>query len=215
VTTFIRQNVNCPNCDETIEITVLTSTNTFGGQSTDFHSHAAGFSPLPLAINTCPHCAYSGFVSDFTEPIPLSAALKEKIAQELTPLLGRDGVAASDSYAFTAKLAEWRGASARTIADIYVRAAWCCVDTGNTVDEPTYRKRAIEYFLKAMADGEIKDDEQPAITYLIGEFYRRIGETDKARDWFNKVIDRAQSDQSWKQMALFATQQRDNPKEKF
>jgi uncharacterized protein (DUF2225 family) len=215
MTTFHEADTRCPCCDAEVKVRVLTSPNTFGGQHTDFHSVAVGFPPLPIMMNTCPNCGFSGYERAFLEPVPLSAELRAHIERELTPQVRLAPPNGGKRYEFAARISQWQGAPALQTADLYLRAAWCCVDEGTPAEEIDYRLAAIDYFQQALANGDISPQHEPNITYLIGELYRRVGDEKPAQEWFNKVIERAESDPTWKGIAEAAAQQRDNPREMF
>lgn len=211
MTTFRKINISCPCCEHQFQTEALTSTNTFGPRFTDLHVQAVGFQPLLIIINTCPQCGFSGYLKDFEEP--LSADIKAHIRQELTPRV--ESVDAPRSYEFAARIKTWQEAPALQIGDLYLRAAWCCMDAGDTEREAEYRRLTIQYFLQALEQGQVRADDEPTVTYLVGELYRRIGQTGEARLWFNKVIARAAEDPEWQEMEWLATQQRDDPQDRL
>lgn len=213
MTTFHETEFNCPVCDTAFMGKVLTSTNTFGPRTTDFHQHAVGFQPLPLLINICPNCGYSGFSSDFDQPA-LDPELKQRVWEELSPIVQNNPVDEAAGYAFRARIAEWRGEGVMAVANLYLQAAWCCSDIGNEEDIDDYRLAAIDYF-KAALDAEVTGDQTPVIAYLVGELYRRAGLSWEAHEWFNRVIEQAEVDSAWQDMADLARQQRDDPQEYF
>jgi hypothetical protein len=76
-------------------------------------------------------------------------------------------LAGSDKYEFAAKVATWQGAEPRRVADLLLRAAWCCVDEGDTEAERYFRRQAAWAFERALAsyDG-VERDERAVLTYL-------------------------------------------------
>ena len=71
-----------------------------------------------------------------------------------------------------------------------LRAAWCCVDEGDTEAERYFRRQSAWMFERALEayDG-VERDERAVLTYLVGELWRRIGETSLAAEWFDLVAD--------------------------
>jgi len=62
--------------------------------------------------------------------------------------------------------------------------------TGSLEDrERQYRLRAAAEFERALATGEIPEDDRERYTYLIGELYRRVGDADAAGKWFGRISD--------------------------
>jgi tetratricopeptide (TPR) repeat protein len=184
------------------------STNTVD-RRTDFHPVTAGYPPIPLQISICPTCGYSGSIADYESPVEITPEIKKKIAAELTPQI-KDGIPnQAIGYAFAARIAEWEGAEAIRIADLFLLAAWCAVDEYEAVDDIPHRLSAIEYFKRALEEDQVPSENRQNVTYLIGELYRRVGDVAQAGEWFDKAIGLPDNDQITK----LARQQRDDPKE--
>jgi uncharacterized protein len=102
------------------------------------------------------------------------------------------------------------------VADLLLRAAWCCVDEGDVEAERFFRRKAAWAFEEALHawDG-VAREERAVLTYLVGELWRRVGDQGAARQWFNRVPNEIvdQSIQRW--IAEAATQQRIRPLEWF
>jgi hypothetical protein len=90
------------------------------------------------------------------------------------------------------------------------------VDEGDTEAERYFRRHAAWHFADALDlfDG-VPAPERAVITYLIGELWRRIGDHEKADDWFDRVADEVTEPvaQSW--VLEVAEQQRVQPREWF
>ena len=103
----------------------------------------------------------------------------------------------SEKYEAAAKVAEWQGMEPRHVADLLLRAAWCCVDEGDVEAERFFRRKAAWKFEEALEsfDG-VARDERAVLTYLVGELWRRVGDTKLATAWFNRVAvgDRRRAD---------------------
>ena len=194
----------------------MVSTNSFGGKRTDFHERAAGTQPLPYLIHTCNRCGYSGAERDFTEEADVSPVLKERVWNELAPQhLDCGTLTGSEKYEAAAKVAEWQGMEPRHVADLLLRAAWCCVDEGDIEAERFFRRKAAWKFEEALAsfDG-VAREERAVLTYLVGELWRRVGDRRwrrVVRPGGSEIVD-AQT-QQW--VIDAARQQRDCPREWF
>ena len=57
----------------------------------------------------------------------------------------------ADSTTMAARVAEWQGMEVRYIADLLLRAAWCCVDEGDIEAERFFRDLCTLSELEAMA----------------------------------------------------------------
>ena len=122
----------------------------------------------------------------------------------------------SGKYEAAAKVAEWQGLEERNIADLLLRAAWCCVDEGDIEAERYFRRHAAWMFERALSkyDG-VPADERAVLTYLVGELWRRIGDLRQSSDWFDRVPDEIVEDDSQNWIIAAAEQQRTDPQEWF
>jgi hypothetical protein len=163
----------------------------------------------------CIECGYSGGERDFTGVTEVSPLVKEHVLNELAPNAPAD-VTGSAKYEAAAKVAEWQGVEPRQIPHLLLRAAWCCVDEGDIEAERYFRRLAAWSFELALSsyDG-VAVEERAVLTYLVGELWRRIGDLQQARDWFDRVSDEIidHQGQHWVQAA--AEQQRTDPQEWF
>ena len=76
----------------------------------------------------------------------------------------------------------------RHIADLLLRAAWCCVDEGDVEAERFFRRKAAWKFEESLSsfDG-VAREERAVLTYLVGELWRRVGDGGQASSWLNRV----------------------------
>jgi uncharacterized protein (DUF2225 family) len=215
MTTLRHIELSCPICGNSFQSQAVVTTNAFGGKRTDFHERAAGTQPLAYLIHMCGECGYSGGEGDFDQEAEVSPLLKEHVLNELAPRVPLEATG-SGKYEAAAKVAEWQGLEDRHVADLLLRAAWCCVDEGDIEAERYFRRHAAWAFERALDryDG-VASDERAILTYLVGELWRRIGDLTQASDWFDRVEDEIvdESSQHWVRAA--ADQQRSNPQEWF
>ncbi len=216
MTTLQQIELRCPICDTRFTSQQVTSTNSFGGKRTDFHERAAGTQPLPYLIHMCGRCGYSGAERDFTDEADVSPGLREHVWNELAPQLSTVAISGSEKYDAASKVAEWQGMDVRQVADLLLRAAWCCVDEQDTEAERFFRRKAAWKFEEALAsfDG-VAHDERAVLTYLVGELWRRVGHAKEATLWFDRVRDEVTDHGAQQWVADAALQQRDCPREWF
>jgi uncharacterized protein (DUF2225 family) len=215
MTTLRQIELSCPICGNSFHSQAVVSTNAFGGKRTDFHERAAGTQPLPYLVHMCDVCGYTGGERDFTNNADVSPLVKEHILNELSPIpLG--SATGSAKYEAAAKIAEWQGVEARQIADLLLRAAWCCVDEGDIEAERYFRRLAAWSFEQALSsyDG-VAVEERAVLTYLVGELWRRIGDVRQARDWFDRVADEIVDGEGQHWILAASEQQRTDPQEWF
>lgn len=216
MTTLRQVELQCPVCENQFQSQQVISTNSFGGKRTDFHERAAGVQPLPFMVHMCGRCGYTGSERDFSEEADVSPLLKEQVWNELAPIVSARGVPGSEKYEAAAKVAEWQGAEPRHIADLLLRAAWCCVDEGDIEAERYFRRKAAWKFEEALASWDgVAPEERAVITYLVGELWRRVGDVQAATRWFDAVPDEIVDPTSQGWVVDAARQQRDCPREWF
>lgn len=216
MTTLRQIELMCPICSNEFSSRAILSTNAFGGRRTDFHACAIGPQPLPYLVHTCSKCGYTGDERGFGEEVEVGPMLKEHVWDELAPKVPDGPMTGSDKYEFAAKVAIWQGAGSRAIAELLLRAAWCCVDEDDIEAERYFRREAAWMFDRALVTrGGVGREERATLTYLVGELWRRVGDLKRARVWFDsvprEVID--PRDQQW--ILDAAQQQRDDPQEWF
>lgn len=219
MTTLQQIELQCPVCETRFRSQAVISTNSFGGKRTDFHERAAGTQPLPYLVHMCDQCGYTGAERDFTEEADVTSMVREHVWTELAPALTlpRPGaILGSEKYEAAAKVAEWQALEPRHVADLLLRAAWCCVDEGDVEAERFFRRKAAWAFEHALdAFDGVAREERAVLTYLVGELWRRVGDAATARAWFDRVPGEV-IDPTTQQWVLDASrQQRDSPREWF
>jgi uncharacterized protein (DUF2225 family) len=216
MTTLQLIELTCPVCHIPFTSQKVLSTDKRGGKRTDFHERAAGTQPLPYLVHMCGRCGFAGAERDFTDGAEVTPGLRDHVWSELAPVIETTAVTGSEKYEAAAKVAEWRGMEPRHVADLLLRAAWCCVDEGDVEAERYFRRKAAWAFERALEsyDGAARD-ERAMLTYLVGELWRRAGDGKQAREWFDRVPGES-VDQPAQQWVLDAArQQRDCPREWF
>lgn len=216
MTTLHLIELTCPVCDQLFRSQTVVATNGFGGKRTDFHERAAGMQPLPYFIHLCTHCGFAGVSRDFGEEATTPEAVRERVWEELSPTLAQALPSGSLKYEHAAKVATWQGADPRYLADLYLRAAWCCVDEGDTEAERYFRRHAAWRFAEALDDYDgVPTAERAVLTYLVGELWRRIGDVREAEVWFERVAEEVVDRESQAWVLKTAYQQRTDPREWF
>lgn len=155
------------------------------GRSTDFRPLAENYSFLLNRIEACVKCGFAYEVDDFEEQ-NLSKDLKEKIKsasqeredKELTP---------QEKCSFYAKTLFMLDAPVMEVAGAYLHASWACAVSNDVAGATENRREAVKYFVSALKNSKLPNNDKAKFTYLVGELYRRIGEVGTARRWFNRV----------------------------
>jgi uncharacterized protein (DUF2225 family) len=151
---------------------------------------------LPFLVHVCRRCGYVGGVSDFGDDVQVTQDVRDRVWSELAPQLGTSvripwlalTIAGSDKYDAAARIAEWRGDDARRVGELWIRAAWCCLDEDDVEAERYYARYAARWFAKALdVYGEIDGEERASMAYQLGELWLRIGDAKQASTWFERV----------------------------
>ncbi len=186
MTTLQPRKFTCPLCGNAFESPIITSTNSFGRLHYDLYKEASGEQPVCHFIHTCPGCGYTGFEGDF-EAQDFSFVFKDLVEQNITPEVKDKRIGTYGNYYLAALCAEWRGAAAYVLARIYHMGAWCCRVRGEKEKERFYLGKAAGYFEKALSSGDTPKDNAAIFTYLLGDLPRRLGDAEKAKEWYGKV----------------------------
>lgn len=206
----------CPVCENHFRSRSVEIADSPTAKRTDFHEQSPGKAALPYLVHMCDRCGFSGAECDFSGETELSAGVIEHVWNELAPSVVNNSGVASEKYEAAAKVAEWSGANPRHAAELWLRAAWCCVDEADVEAERYYRRIAAWRFQAALvAFDDVPWEERALVTYLIGELWRRVGDLRQAHTWFDRVSDEVidQSRQQW--LIAAAKQQRDAPRDWF
>ena len=191
-------DLHCPVCASVFESMAASSADEEGH---DYYIDpstpvSTAIAMLPFLVHVCRRCGYTGAVSDFGEDVEISDDLRARVRAELAPQLGASvripwlalTVAGSDKYDAAARIAEWRGGDARHVAELWIRAAWCCVDESAVEAERYYARHAARWFAKALdVCGEFAEDERTTMAYRLGELWTRIGDLSQANVWFERA----------------------------
>lgn len=216
MTTLHLIELTCPICESFFRSQTVLATNAFGGKRTDFHERAAGTQPLPYFIHMCSRCGYAGVERDFAADVDPTDRLRENVWCELMPALARELTSGSLKYEHAAKVAEWQRSDPRYLGDLYLRAAWCCVDEDDVEAERYFRRKAAARFAEALNSYDIVPrHERAVLTYLVGELLRRVGNRRESLQWFDRVVSEITEPSAQEWVLQVAHQQRESPREWF
>jgi uncharacterized protein (DUF2225 family) len=214
MTTVESHRFTCPLCGHPFDSQLITSTNSFGPLHSDFYREASGAQPICLFVHTCTDCGYTGFESDF-EPRAFSTDFTRLVAETITPEVKKRKINVNGNYYLAALCAQWRGASAQELGRIYHMGAWCCRVRGEKEKEKFYLARAAESFEKALAAGQPAPEMRAMYAYLIGDLYRRLGDGDRAKEWYGRVRELLTASGGEPQIGDYAERQMTDPKDIF
>ena len=185
-------DLSCPVCESEFRSRRISSTDSVG-QDTDFRPLIVGVDPQRHYVHVCPQCRFAAFEGDYGDiPEPVRSFVARG-AHEPEDVL-RDEPAPSDLSGSTRYLLAARcyshddRASELRLADLYLRASWCARQEGRSEREREAQIEAVLLFEKAVEAGEVADDQQRTILYLVGELYRRIGRHEFAGALFDSAL---------------------------
>ena len=196
-TSLVKKTFMCLNCGHEYQDNAAASTNTYGGQDSEFRLYAVGTQPVAYFIHTCPNCGFPHESSLFRpataqKEIKIDDKEKLKISNCLSAFCENnkvtpDSFTSCQKYEVLAEIHLLRGKPSLVIAEAYINAAWMADDHAHQEKIVIYRLKAVDYLNQALAKKEIKADKVPIFTYLIGELYRRAGKFDQALESFSRV----------------------------
>ncbi|MDF2564549.1 MAG: hypothetical protein K0Q53_944 [Massilibacillus sp.] len=193
----------CPICGEKFQVTKTRSRLIKIKQDSDFCVHYKEFNPYYYDIWVCSHC---GYASDEKHFDTLREKEKEKIAQFLKDRKVKieykevrtrgDAINAFKLALYYADLIE---SPESRKAGLYLKLAWLYREAGEEDSEAGEEAKAkeqevlirsLEAYDKALTTERfpIGSMTDTAATYLIGELYRRTGNTEKAVQYLSRVI---------------------------
>ncbi|HMK47803.1 MAG TPA: DUF2225 domain-containing protein [Methanocella sp.] len=187
MTTLQTHRFTCPLCGNMFDSTIITSTNTTGPMHSDMYREASGAQPICFFTHTCNNCGYSGFDGDF-QPQPFSTEFRRRVTENITPEVRARQISTNGHYYLVALCAEWQRAPALGLGRIYHMGAWCHRSRNEPEKEKFYLDKAAEYFERGIASGE-SSESRAMYTYIVGDIHRRLGDREKAVEWYRKAIE--------------------------
>jgi uncharacterized protein (DUF2225 family) len=208
--------LRCPVCSNHFMSQAVESTDPLAGERTDFQACRPGVQHLPFLIHLCERCGYAGTEDQFSADTQVSPGVVARVWNELAPRLDGAGLTGSEKYEFAAKVAMWQGDGPKRLGELWLRAAWCCIDEDDTEAERYFRRHAAWAFERALRSyDEVDRDERAVATYLVGELWRRIGDERRAKQWFDKVPNEITEPATQRWLLDAARQQKADPQEWF
>ena len=216
MTTLRTIELQCPACETQFHSQAAAPTSyRFGAKETDFREPAFAAQALAYQVHTCTHCGYSGDEHHFAPGAAIPASVVDHVLADLTPPLDATLVG-SEKHDAAAKVAKWQGAEPRHVADLLLRAAWCCIDEGDEEAERYYRRLAAWKFEEALeAFHGVAAEDRAVIVYLVGELWRRVGDDVKSAAWFDRVTHEVTDAAAQQWIVDAAQQQKSEPRERF
>lgn len=180
--------LKCPVDGTSITVRETMSMTTFGAFR-DFQKKGAIGSYYEDQVAACPTCRFAGFADDFAAPAKpetvkwLKNDLRQKWAGRGVPNQAEENELAADRYTF-------EKAKNETIGQLWLVGSYLLRGaTGPLGDQrKTYQRAASRFFLAALGAGEVKGDTRAAMTYLVADLARRVGDHPQALVHFDAAV---------------------------
>jgi uncharacterized protein (DUF2225 family) len=180
-------NLICPVC-AAASASLIAPVPEATGKAPDHCPDFGGVNPLPKLLHLCPDCGFTGFEADYR--LALAEETRTAIRRVLASLAQdhTKPLSGAERYRRAALLSVYIGRTRPEIAELYLQATWCSRLDG----EPEHlasrsRLKAIDWFQRALDAGDFREDDLPAVYYLIGELKRRSGKIAGALADFARV----------------------------
>lgn len=185
----------CPVCQKKFSVTRTRGRQTLVKQDSDFCSHFQEVNPYYYTVWVCSHCGYAAADTYFEN---LSVSAQDKIAKflaERTVHVNYSGTRTREqvigAYKLAIFFAELIAAPDSRMAELYLKLAWIYREGEDHEDEKATLALACEHYEQALLRERlpIGNLSESAVSYLIGELSRRLGQTEKALLYLGKVVE--------------------------
>lgn len=198
----------CPICGEKIQVTKTRSRMIKIKQDSDFCVHYKEFNPYYYDIWVCSHCGYASDEKHFDtlrekEKVKIAEFLKNRKVKIAYKEI-RTRPEAISAFKLALYYADLIGAPESRKAALYLKLGWLyregaeeAEEKGQEEEAAAFREKEQEVLVRALEgyDKALTTERFPigsmtdtAATYLIGELYRRTGNTEKAIQYLSRVI---------------------------
>ena len=211
MTTFSAIKLNCPICEETFSSGRIGSCG-YASKRTDFRPNYWGMNPVTYFYHLCPHCGFSASESYFGQKITNSELVM--MVKELGPLNENKLSSKLERAMICLEImnaTEFLSLNSYELACYWLEPYWWAE---NEEDIKKFGKVVINYLTKAFKENSVPEEQIHNFQYLIGEIYRRIGETEKAHEFFDIVLSELKEDKN-NTIYKLAFQQKTAPEEDF
>jgi uncharacterized protein (DUF2225 family) len=187
--------LTCPVCVTSFDTIAVGACE---ADSAEAHEMAMGQTAgevLPYLVHVCRQCGFAGDIEAFGDDLEITSEVRDRVWAELAPTLALSvripylllTAPASEKYEGAAKVAEWRGAKALTVAELWIRAARCAIDEGDLEAERYYARFAARWFAEALERDEVASQERASMLCGLGELWLHLGDVRTANSWFRRV----------------------------
>lgn len=195
---FFSKEVICPVCANDFKgINYKQKGFKFLNRESDFHETFEGGTPIMHDIWVCPSCYYAAKKEEFAkikvkeiEKIMNAKLERAKTVKGVEFTKIRDYESSIASYKLAIMCYEKMEFGSGYVGNLYLKMAWIAREKRKKDDEQKYLKLTLEKFEKAVEEREEFAGQLSEIgkIYLMGELYRRVGEYNRAEEYFKTVL---------------------------
>lgn len=205
--TFIKKLI-CPICGhEFTETAVKSNSPRICSKDTDFFIRYKTINPYFYDVWLCPKCGYASMKSEFNnikssdKALVLSYVTSKWKTKTYSYFLDVDQAIERYKLALITSLSIKRKLSSPSM--ICLKLSWMYRLKNDSENELIFLKKSLNGFLQAFSTESfpIFGMNRETLTYLIGELYRRTGDTTNALFWYSKVITTVGTSYRIKEMA--------------
>ncbi len=214
MTTLQTHKFTCPLCGNAFESKLVTSTDSFGRHHSDLYKEAEGEQPVCYFVHTCPKCGYTGYEGDFG-PQRFDQDFRGQVEKLIAPEVKDRQIDTNGNFYLAALCAGWRGAPPYVVGRIFHTGAWCYRIKGDKDKELFYLQEALTHFEMALRRDDTPKEARAVYTYLVGDIYRRLGDPERAKEYYRKVDKELKEHGGEAKIGEFARRQLESPSDYF
>jgi uncharacterized protein (DUF2225 family) len=214
MTTFYPIELVCPVCETEFTSQEVGSCG-HASKRTDFRPNYWGANPVSYFYHDCPECGFCGIKNYYKKQIE-SEEFKEEI-KGIEPLK-KDS---NNSILFSKIKRAMSCLEAMNehqiininefaLANNWMNAFWWA---NNSEDLKNAGEIVLKYFAEAFQKGQVPENQILVVMYLRGEINRRMGNTEKAEKFFDRVLKLVKEHEDPNNIASLAEQQKNDPQE--
>lgn len=189
---FLEKSYVCPLCKAAFKMqSVKTSKLVTDFKDPDTRVHYKNIEPLYYDIITCPSCAYSAPADTFKDPVPSKkdvilaklGSYKQE-AEQCKADIPRDAASVFTAYYLSMIAHQGFPNNELLYAKTWLKLGWLYDDAGDFEMGNYALKQSLDYYYKAYNNLRLPVKQMQSLHYIMGELTYKLGDVNKARDFF-------------------------------
>ncbi len=208
ISSLYTKNVICPVCQSEISVSLVRSSHIrINSRDTDLMYIYNTVNPLLYDVWVCEQCGYSALKTNFND---ISTKQINEIKKTISSKwkVKSYGIeynidTAIERFKLALLSATIKKSKDSELATICLKIAWLYRLKKDSTNEVDFLSKSLNKYLQAfeIEHFPIAGMDEPSLTYLIGELYRRIGDNKDALIWYSRVLSHYSAKESIKEMA--------------